>query len=127
VRLSQVRILTGDPRRSHRFYRDVIGLAPSFGEEGDAYSSFAAGEGTVAIFLRSGQAEVVELRDRGDGSVLVLEVGDLGGEARRLEAMGATLEGAVTDRPDWGIRVLHLRDPDGNLVELVEPLPDPGP
>ena len=25
--------------------------------------------------------------------------------------------------PDWGLRVAHLRDPDGNLLELFQDLP----
>jgi len=31
-----------------------------------------------------------------------------------------------TERPDWGGRVLHLRDPSGNLVELFESIPREG-
>lgn len=27
------------------------------------------------------------------------------------------------DRSDWGIRVGYVRDPDGNLIELNQPLP----
>ena len=127
MRLSQIRLLVDDPAKSCRFYRDVPGLTPSFGEEGDAYVSFRAGDGTVALFTRSGQADAVRLRPPGDGAVVVLEVDDLEEESRRLTAAGERSEGPVADQPDWGIRVLHVRDPDGNLVELVEPLPTPGP
>jgi catechol 2,3-dioxygenase-like lactoylglutathione lyase family enzyme len=119
VRLSQIRLLVSDPARSFRFYREVLGLQLAYGAEGDPYASFAAGHGTIAIFTRSGQSEVVDLRPAGDGAVVVLEIYDLEAEAERL---GERLEGGITDRPDWGIRVAHLRDPDGNLVELVEPL-----
>lgn len=28
-----------------------------------------------------------------------------------------------TRLPDWGIRTAHLRDPDGNLIEINQPLP----
>jgi predicted enzyme related to lactoylglutathione lyase len=27
-----------------------------------------------------------------------------------------------TDMPDWGMRVVHLRDPEDNLIELFTPL-----
>jgi hypothetical protein len=30
--------------------------------------------------------------------------------------------GAPQDRPEWGIRVAHVRDPDGTLVEVNEPI-----
>jgi catechol 2,3-dioxygenase-like lactoylglutathione lyase family enzyme len=26
------------------------------------------------------------------------------------------------DRPEWGIRTAHFRDPDGNLIEINQPL-----
>jgi catechol 2,3-dioxygenase-like lactoylglutathione lyase family enzyme len=26
------------------------------------------------------------------------------------------------DRPDWGIRTAHFRDPDGNLIEIYNNL-----
>jgi hypothetical protein len=41
----------------------------------------------------------------------------------RLGARGVSFLNEPHDRPDWGIRVLHLRDPDGLLIELNEPLP----
>jgi catechol 2,3-dioxygenase-like lactoylglutathione lyase family enzyme len=122
VRLSQVRLLVDDPALSYRFYRDVLGLAPSFGEEGEPYASFEAGEGTVAIFARVHQAEVVDLDASGDGALVVLEVDDLQETSEALLAAGLS-EGAITDRPDWGLRVLHVRDPDGHLLEIVQPIP----
>jgi hypothetical protein len=27
-----------------------------------------------------------------------------------------------TDMPDWGMRVVHLRDPEENLIEFYTPL-----
>jgi catechol 2,3-dioxygenase-like lactoylglutathione lyase family enzyme len=122
VRLSQVRLLVDDPARSYRFYRDVLGLAASFGEEGEPYASFDAGEGTIAHFARSNQAEVVDLDPPGDGVLIVHEVDDLDDAAAMLVS-GGLAEGAITDRPDWGLRVLHVRDPDGNLLEIVQPIP----
>ncbi len=122
MRLSQVRLLVDDPTLSYRFYRDVIGLAPSFGEEGEPYASFDAGEGTIAIFARVHQTEVVDLDPPGDGVLVVLEVDDLEETSAALVEAGLS-EGAITERPDWGLRVLHVRDPDGNLLEIVQPIP----
>lgn len=123
MRLSQVRVLARDPAASHRFYRDVLGLVPAYGAEDEPYSSFAAGDGSVAVFLRAGQQEVVSLRAPGDGALVVLEVDDLDATERRIVAAGGTPEGPITARLDWGIRMLHLRDPDGNLIEIVQSIP----
>jgi catechol 2,3-dioxygenase-like lactoylglutathione lyase family enzyme len=120
MRFSQVRLLVDDPGEAFRFYRDDLGLTPAWGEEGEAYASFAAGDGTVAIFARSEQADAVELSAPGDGTLLVLEV-DSADEWR--DKLAARVVAGPTDRPDWGGRVLHLRDPSGNLIELFQSIP----
>ncbi len=120
MRFSQVRLLVDDPAEAYRFYRDELGLEPGWGEEGEAYASFAAGDGTVAIFARGGQAEAVELRNPGDGALLVLEVDSVDEYVERLRRY---VVAGPTDRSDWGGRVLHLRDPSGNLIELFQSIP----
>ena len=120
MRFSQVRLLVDDPAEAFRFYRDELGLTPGWGEEGDVYASFAAGDGAVAIFARGGQADAVELRGPGDGVLLVLEVDSVEEWAGRL---GDRVVAGPTERPEWGGRVLHLRDPSGNLIELFESIP----
>ena len=43
--------------------------------------------------------------------------------ARRVpEGRGARPVAPPVDRPAWGIRTAHYRDPDGNLVEINKPL-----
>ncbi len=117
MKFSQVRLLVDDPAAAFRFYRDELGLTPGWGNEGEAYASFDAGGGSVAIFLRSGQAEAVELRTEGDGAVLVLEVDDADAEAERLSRWVVS---GPADKKEWGGRVVHLRDPAGNLIELFQ-------
>ena len=120
MKLSQVRLLVDDPAAAFRFYRDELGLEPGWGEEGEAYASFAAGDGTVAIFVRDAQGETIELRQPGDGAVVVLEVDDAAAAAKRF---GDRVVSGPTERKDWGGRVVYLRDPSGNLIELFEPIP----
>jgi len=120
VTFSQVRLLVADFPGCFRFLRDDLGLECSFGGEDEAYASFAAGEGTVAIFQRSGQAGVVDLREPGDAALVVLEVDDVDAEVRRV---GELVVAGPVSRPDWGGRVAYLRDPDGNLFELFQSIP----
>jgi catechol 2,3-dioxygenase-like lactoylglutathione lyase family enzyme len=123
VKLSQVRLLVDDFGESFRFYRDVLGLETSFGEDDGPYASFRTEGGAIAIFERGGQAEVVGLRLPGDGAVVVLEVDDTDAEVERLREH--VVAGPV-DRTDWGGRVAYLRDPDGHLVELFQQIPTSG-
>jgi lactoylglutathione lyase len=120
VKLSQVRLLVDDFRRSFRFYRDVLRLQTSFGEDDGPYASFGTEGGTIAIFERDGQSEVVGLRLPGDGALVVLEVDDADAEVERLREH---VVAEPVDRPDWGGRVAYLRDPDGHLIELFQTIP----
>jgi len=37
-------------------------------------------------------------------------------------AKGVDFINQPTDMPEWGMRVVHLRDPEDNLIELFTPL-----
>ncbi len=118
-----IRVLVGDYVRSFAFYRDVLGLEPTFGDETSGYADFSVNEGTtLAVFERSEQEEVIELRPPGDGAVLVFGVADLDAFAADHPDL---LVGPPRDRADWNIRVAYLRDPEGNLIEVNQPLTGP--
>jgi lactoylglutathione lyase len=117
VRFSQVRLLVDDFPACFRFLQDSLGLECTFGGEDDGYASFKAGTGTLAVFRRDEQEEVVELRAAGDGALTVLEVDDVDAEASRLG--DAVVRGPVS-KAAWGGRVAYARDPDGNLFELFQ-------
>jgi hypothetical protein len=51
-----------------------------------------------------------------------IEVQDLDGFARKLEASGIKLEMPVTPRPDLGLKIAFLSDPWGGRIELTEGL-----
>ena len=123
MKLTHVRLLVDDAPACFRFYRDVIGLTPTWGTETEGFADFDAGGGSIlAITGRSGQSEVVDLRGAGDGAMLVFGVDDLEATLSELRQRGAEL-GEIVDRPDWGIRFAHLRDPAGNLIEVNTPIP----
>ena len=117
MKLTHVRLLVSDFPACFRFYRDVIGLQCGYGDEDGGYADFSGGggESCLALFDRGYQGEQVELRPAGDAAVLIFRVDDVDAAAERL---AAHVVGAPVSRPDWGIRVCYLRDPDGNLIEL---------
>ena len=123
MKLTHVRLLVDDVPACFRFYRDVMRFTPTWGVEGEGYADFDTGGGsTLAIFDRTAQREVVPLGDAGDGAMLVLGVDDLDAALDGLRERGAE-PGPVTDRPDWGIRFAHLRDPAGTLIEVNAQIP----
>ena len=114
--VSEIRLLVDDFPGCFAFLRDSLGLECTFGGEDDGYASFEAGSGTVAVFRRDDQGQVVELRARGDGTLTVLEVEDVDAEAARL---GDAVVGGPVGKAAWGGRVAYVRDPGGNLFERV--------
>ena len=134
VRSFHLRLIVADFDGCFRFYRDVLGLKVTWGEEADGsaagYASFEASDGTTfSINDQSVFAPVVgfETRDPGeavkDRAALVFEVADVVAEVARLRALGIGFETEPTAYPGFGIRAAHLRDPDGNLIEINELLP----
>ncbi len=125
-----VRLVVASFDGCYRFYRDVLGLKVTWGEEADGsasgYASFEIPGGSVSINDQAIVAPVVGFETRAPGesvkdrALLVFEVESVDAEAERLRASGAAFETEPTTYPGWGIRAAHLRDPDGNLIEINE-------
>jgi lactoylglutathione lyase len=124
--LTHVRLLVQDYVSCYRFYRDVLGLKPRFKEENGVYEEFDAGNVMLALFKRELMADVVTSvprpLHRSDQVVLCFNVANVDECHRQLTSQGVTFETPPHDQPNWMIRVAHLRDPDGNLIEINQPL-----
>ncbi len=124
MELAQVRLLVGDFAACYRFYADVLGLKPQSGAMEGPYEKFSPATGSAGIALqdRAMMAGMLgELGEEANGhrSLVVLRVDDLDATCARITARGGTLlhgPAPLTDR----MRVAHLKDPEGNLVELQE-------
>jgi lactoylglutathione lyase len=112
-----------------RFYRDTIELPVSWGDEGSGYASFGTGDYHIAIFERRDMARAIGSGFTAPGpgpqdrAMLVFAVDDVDATYRLLLDRGVESVAVPQDRPDWGIRTAHLRDPEGNLIEINQPLP----
>jgi lactoylglutathione lyase len=122
LRLHHVRLLVSDVGASITFYRDVLGFDLKWGEASIGYASFAGGNGVdLSVFHRSGQPDATATHS-GDALLLSLEVEDVDRELERLRSRGAVVAAEPRDEDGWGIRVAYVRDPDGNLLELMQQL-----
>ncbi len=127
MQVTHVRLLVRDYRACLRFWRDVVHLRLTFGDESGTYASFDTGTAKLSIFAAAEMARVVPVGPTtlasGDPFVVQLDVENVDRAARDLEARGVSVT-EPTDQPAWGIRAAHFRDPEGNLFELAARLPD---
>lgn len=121
-----IRLLVNDFPACFRFYRDTLGFVPVFGAEDDVYADFETGGQGIALFARSLMADAVGSTsapgDAQDTAVLVLAANNVDEAAEILRSKGVVLVTGPSDRPLWGIRTAHFRDPDGHLIEINSPL-----
>jgi lactoylglutathione lyase len=125
-KLTFVRLLVDDYRACFRFYRDVMGFPVTFGDEEGAYADFDAGADlSLALFVRQYQTDHVgaPAAASGDKVAIIFEVEDVDAAIEELRGRGAPVSAEPADRADWGSRVGYVRDPDGTLIELNQPLP----
>ncbi|MFJ8081072.1 VOC family protein [Streptomyces sp. NPDC096205] len=124
MELAQVRLLVTDFAACYRFYADVLGLKPQSGAVDGPYEKFSPATGSAGVALqdRAMMAEVLgELGDAASGhrSLVVLRVDDLDAYCEDITARGAELLHGPAPMSDR-LRVAHVKDPEGNLVELQE-------
>jgi lactoylglutathione lyase len=129
MRMDYVRLLVTNFDACFRFYRDVMGFKVTWGEEGDTYGSFGVGEGTaLALFQRQAMAEMIGTTDlpvdvvSQDRIMLIFGVENLDATVTKLREQGGQFVSEPKDQPNWGIRTAHLRDPEGNLIEINSPM-----
>ena len=120
---THTRLLVSDYQKCFHFYRDVLGFEVGWGDEESNYADFETGDATLALFDRDAMADAVGVTEkpsdtpRQDEVALIFRVESVDESYQKLrERIKFITE--PHDRPDWGIRVAHFRDPDGNLIEI---------
>ena len=114
--IRQIAVTVGNVEAALRFYRDVLGLP------------FLFSAGPDLAFLDAGGIRLMLTTPQGAGSVganstLYFKVSDIGATHSALVARGATNEREpqlTAKMPDHELWIGFLRDPDGNLVGLLE-------
>ena len=122
--LTHVRLLVEDYKACFKFYSETIGLKVSWGNENTGYAELDTGDASLAIFTRNEMAQVVGTAALPASAVcqdrhtVILRVPDVDKAFEDLREKDVTFVTEPQDHSDWGIRTAHLRDPDGNLIEL---------
>ena len=130
MKFSNVRLLVKDYKKCFRFYNETLGLEPLWGDAEGCYASFKVAEGIegLAIFVSDFMAPAVGNADKTQPSgcreklMVSFEVENVDETYQSLLAKGVGFVNQPADMPDWGMRVVHLRDPEENLIEFFTPL-----
>lgn len=111
---SRILLHPSDPARSHRFYRDILGLAVcrQFGSPNVPGLVFFLGNGLLEV---SGQA----MDPPGESFALWIQVRDVHAEHQRLLDAGVTVLREPRREP-WGLIECWIADPDDVRIALVE-------
>ena len=114
--IRQIAIVVSDVPTALRFYRDVLGLKFLFSPAPNL--AFLAA-GSVRIMLTPPQGAGVV----GHNSILYFAATDIVATYDAIVARGAAIEQAprfLAKMPDHELWVAFVRDPEGNLVGLME-------
>lgn len=130
MKFSNVRLLVKDFKKCFKFYTEQLGLEPLWGDENGVYASFKVADGVegFAIFVSDymasfvGNDEKIQPTGYREKSVVVFEVENVDDTYQAFLEKGISFINEPTDMPDWGMRVVHLRDPEENLFEFFTPL-----
>ncbi|MCW2508590.1 MAG: Glyoxalase/bleomycin resistance protein/dioxygenase [Modestobacter sp.] len=114
-------LVTRDLERLSTFYRSLFDAVET--------ERVPADGPTFYVGLRIGECDLGLVNDgeAPDGPqrmLLSVEVPDVDGLLPRVAALGGVVPGPSNDMP-WGQRVAHVRDPDGNNVNLTQQLSPP--
>jgi catechol 2,3-dioxygenase-like lactoylglutathione lyase family enzyme len=110
---SRMLLRPADYQRSLRFYRDEIGLA--IAREYGAGTVFFAGQ---ALLELAGWSDPDHSRGPFPGA-LWLQVRDIAATQTELEGRGVPIAREARLEP-WGLREMHVTDPDGISLIFVE-------
>lgn len=129
MKLNNIRLLVSKFDEMFLFYRDVLHFKVTWGKLGENYAQFQSNDLTeIAIFSRVlmmealGGVRPTHLVQGQDNVVLVFSVDNVDEQYDLMKRQGIKFITPPTDQPDWGIRIAHIRDPEGNLLEFVSNL-----
>jgi len=114
--IGQIAITVGDVAKATAFYRDVLGLKFLF-PAGPNMAFLGAGGVRIMLTTPQGAGAV------GKNSILYFKVTDIAAAHAAIVARGAdaaSVPRIIAKMPDHELWMAAVRDPEGNVVELME-------
>ncbi|MGL4883466.1 MAG: VOC family protein [Waterburya sp.] len=110
-----------------QFYRDILGLEVTFISNIDRYAELTNGKTQLTLMCNSkikeyfGNQIQVYFGQRDDAIALCFQVQDVDEACKHLKQKEVEIVSLPWSFLDWGIKIALVRDPEGNLIELIQP------
>jgi lactoylglutathione lyase len=129
LQLTHIRLLVSNYTDCFLFYRDVLGFGIDWGDENSGYAELHTGDHLkLTLFRKDFMAEAVpsaylpSALECQNKMALIFAVDNVDEVYEHLKQHNVTVVTQPLDRPVWGLRTAHFRDPDGNLIEIFSNL-----
>jgi lactoylglutathione lyase len=126
MNLTHIRLLVNDIEACRDFYKNKLGFKEQLAVVEGIYYEFVAGGCVLALYKRDLMESVAGIVMAGDKPIdkvaLTLEVAEVDATYKELKAKSVEFIDEPHDQEAWVLRVVHLRDPAGNLIEINAPL-----
>lgn len=125
ITLTHVSLFVQNMQAMLKFYQETMGLQVL--NTSDGYAELKASEDVKLSFFDMQKAEqtiplVQPSEVNGHRSVIEFRVDGLDAFCNSLRRQGVQFITDPTNYTDWGIRSAYIEDPEGNLIDLYEPL-----
>lgn len=125
IRLSHLHLLVSKFEESIKFYEETLGFELIPSDSSENYAEFRSGNVTLSLFRRSVMEKTLPLPPatvNSNAAVLVLTSDDVDQSYSVLSERKVAFIDKPENNNEWGLRVVHLKDPEGNLIEINSPL-----
>ncbi|MBE9204993.1 VOC family protein [Nostoc sp. LEGE 06077] len=129
LQLTHIRLLVTNYTDCFFFYRDVLGFWIDWGDENSGYAELHTGDNLkLALFRKDFMAEAIpsaylpSALECQNKMALIFAVDNVDAVYEKLKERNVVVVTQPLDRPAWGLRTAHFRDPDGNLIEIFSNL-----
>ena len=130
MKFSNIRLLVNDFDKCFTFYNEILGLECTWGKLGENFASFNFGNPSVLALFKAelmniaiNNPEAIKNEILQDKIAIIVQVDSVNATYELLQSKGVKFLTEPKDMTAWGIRVVHFRDPENNLIELYSDLP----
>ena len=130
LRAMGLRILADDIPTLYDFYTEKLGFKVTWGDRNGSYISFSTADNERPYFAIFGKEEMKDYegyqplvaQNKSDQTVFCTGSDDVDATYEELKSKGVEFIGKPRNIPEWYMRCVYFRDPEGNLIELSGPI-----